>query len=134
MSRRTRRKHSPTFKAKVAVAAIKGEKTLADLAHLHDAHPTQITAWMLRDLLRGEGIAMGRGWVTAMMRRVAIEAVYRRPDTSKQADGHKVFQVPAARNDDRAAEPNLGDRYHLYTNGTWFHGVASSLGQRSPDC
>lgn len=74
------------------MAAIKGEKTLADLAHLHDAHPTQITAWMLRDLLRGEGIAMGRGWVTAMMRRVAIEAVYRRPDTSKQADGHKVFQ------------------------------------------
>lgn len=94
MSRCTRRKHSPTFKAKVAVAAIKGEKTLADLAHLHDAHPTQITAWMLRDLLRGEGIAMGRGWVTAMMRRVAIEAVYRRPDTSKQADGHKVFQDP----------------------------------------
>jgi putative transposase len=46
---------------------------------------------MLRDLLRGEGIAIGRDQVTTMMRRMAIEAVYRRPHTSKPADGHKVF-------------------------------------------
>lgn len=46
---------------------------------------------MLRDLLRGEGIAIGRGQVRTMMRRMAIEAVYRRPHTSKPADGHKVF-------------------------------------------
>jgi len=46
---------------------------------------------MLRDLLRGEGIAIGRDRVTTMMRRMAIEAVYRRPHTSKPADGHKVF-------------------------------------------
>ena len=46
---------------------------------------------MLRDLLRGEGIAIGRDQVTTMMRRMAIEAVYRRPHTSKPADGHKAF-------------------------------------------
>ena len=46
---------------------------------------------MLRDLLRGEGIAIGREQVTSMMRRMSIEAVYRRPHTSKPADGHKVF-------------------------------------------
>jgi putative transposase len=46
---------------------------------------------MLRDLLRGEGIAVGREQVTSMMRRMSIEAVYRRPHTSKPADGHKVF-------------------------------------------
>ena len=46
---------------------------------------------MLRDLLRGEGIAIGRDQVTTMMRRMAIEAVYRRPHASKPADGHKVF-------------------------------------------
>ena len=46
---------------------------------------------MLRDLLRGEGIAIGRELVTTMMRRMAIEAVYRRPHTSPSADGHKVF-------------------------------------------
>src|SRR4029077_11352925 len=46
---------------------------------------------MLRDLLRGEGIAIGRDQARTMMRRMAIEAVYRRPHTSKPADGHKVF-------------------------------------------
>jgi putative transposase len=46
---------------------------------------------MLRDLLRGEGIAVGRERVTTMMRRMGIEAIYRRPHTSKPADGHKVY-------------------------------------------
>ena len=46
---------------------------------------------MLRDLLRGEGIAIGRERVTTMMRQMRIEAIYRRPNTSKPAAGHKVF-------------------------------------------
>ena len=45
MTKRARRTHSPGFKAKVALAAIKGEKTLAELAKLFDVHPHQITAW-----------------------------------------------------------------------------------------
>ncbi len=45
MTKRTRRNHSPAFKAKVALAAIEGEKTLAELAQTHDVHPNQITAW-----------------------------------------------------------------------------------------
>jgi transposase-like protein len=45
MARRSRRTHSPAFKAKVALAAIKGEKTLAELAQQFDVHPNQITAW-----------------------------------------------------------------------------------------
>jgi len=45
MSKRPRRKHSPAFKAKVALAAIKGERTLAQLAEQFDVHPNQITAW-----------------------------------------------------------------------------------------
>ena len=45
MSRRPRRNHSPAFKAKVALAAIKGEKTLAELAQFFDVHPNQITQW-----------------------------------------------------------------------------------------
>jgi transposase len=45
MARRTRWTHAPTFKAKVALAAIKGEKTLAELAQHYDVHPNQITAW-----------------------------------------------------------------------------------------
>lgn len=45
MSRRPRRNHSPAFKAKVALAAIKGEKTLAELAEQFDVHANQITSW-----------------------------------------------------------------------------------------
>jgi transposase len=45
MTKRIRRTHSPVFKAKVALAALKGEKTLADLAQQFDVHPNQITAW-----------------------------------------------------------------------------------------
>jgi putative transposase len=46
---------------------------------------------MLRDLLRGEGIAIGRELVATMMRRMGIEALYRRPNTSKPAEGHKIY-------------------------------------------
>ena len=45
MSRRPRRNHSPAFKAKVALAAIKGEKTVAELAQQFDVHGNQITQW-----------------------------------------------------------------------------------------
>ena len=45
MSRRPRRNHAAAFKAKVALAAIKGEKTLAELAEQFDIHPNQITQW-----------------------------------------------------------------------------------------
>jgi transposase-like protein len=60
MSRRTRRNHSPAFKAKVALAAIKGEKTLAELAQLYDVHPTQITAWKAH-LVEGAAGLFGLG-------------------------------------------------------------------------
>ena len=43
--RRTRRNHAPGFKAKVAIAAIKGDKTLAELAEHFDVHPNQISEW-----------------------------------------------------------------------------------------
>jgi transposase len=45
MTKRTRRTHAPAFKAKVALAAIKGEKTLAELGQQYDVHLNQITAW-----------------------------------------------------------------------------------------
>ena len=45
MTKRTRRTHSPGFKAKMALAAIKGEKTLVELTKVFEVHPHQITAW-----------------------------------------------------------------------------------------
>jgi putative transposase len=46
---------------------------------------------MLRDLLRGEGVVIGREMVRTMMRRMCIEAMYRRPNTSKPCPGHKIY-------------------------------------------
>ena len=45
MSRRPRRNHTPAFKARVALAALKGDRTLAELAEQFDVHPNQITTW-----------------------------------------------------------------------------------------
>jgi transposase-like protein len=45
MSKRPRRNHAPAFKAKLALAAIKGDRTLAELAEQFDVHPNQITSW-----------------------------------------------------------------------------------------
>ena len=56
MTKRARRNHDPAFKAKVALAAIKGERTLAELAQLYDVHPNQITAWRAH-LLEGAALS-----------------------------------------------------------------------------
>jgi transposase len=45
MSRRPRRIHTPAFKAKVALVAVKGDRTVAALAEQFDVHPNQITSW-----------------------------------------------------------------------------------------
>ncbi len=45
MQRRPRRNHTPAFRAKVALAAMKGDRTLAQLAEQFDIHPNQITSW-----------------------------------------------------------------------------------------
>jgi transposase len=60
MTRRTRRNHTPAFKAKVALAAVKGEKTLVELAQLFDVHPNQITIWKAQ-LLDGAAGVFGSG-------------------------------------------------------------------------
>jgi putative transposase len=46
---------------------------------------------MLRDMLRAEGVAIGRERVAGMMRRMGIEAIYRRPSITKPAPGHKIY-------------------------------------------
>lgn len=60
MSKRPRRNHSPTFKAKVALEAHKGEKTVAEIAQRHDVHPNQVTEWR-RQLLERAAEVFGAG-------------------------------------------------------------------------
>ncbi|WP_353410132.1 IS3 family transposase [Brucella sp. NBRC 113783] len=204
MTRRPRRNHSPAFKAKVALAAIRGEQTLVELSQQFDVHANQIKQWkeqllegatgvfgdetkvepagptvdvktlhakigeltlengffvrcarqggiagrkemidrnhklsvvrqakllgfsrgsvyysprpvsnvdlalmrridelhldypfagsrMLQGLLRGEGLEVGRLHVATLMKKMGIEAIYRRPNTPKPAPGHKVY-------------------------------------------
>lgn len=77
MSRRARRNHSPTFKAKVAVDAIRGERTLAELAKLHDVHANQIVDWKNQLLTRAAGV-FGADTVS-----VITQSAYRCRDSSE---------------------------------------------------
>ena len=63
MTKRTRRTHSAAFKAKVALAAVKGDRTLAKLAQQFDVHPNQITEWK-RQLQECAAAVFGAGMVS----------------------------------------------------------------------
>lgn len=59
MARRPRRNHSAAFKAKVAVAALKGDRTMSELAHQFDLHPNQIKQWKDQLLENVQGVFEG---------------------------------------------------------------------------
>ena len=69
--RRKRRNHSPAYKVKVAVAAIKGDRTLAELSEQFDVHPNQIQDWRKR-LLDNVDTVFGKG---QLMREESDEKV-----------------------------------------------------------
>ena len=56
MGKRIRRNHTPAFKAKVALDALKGEKTLGELGQQFDVHVNQITQWKVQLLAGAEGV------------------------------------------------------------------------------
>jgi len=60
MPRRPRRNHTPVFKSKVALAAIKGDKTVAELSQQFDVHANQITQWK-NQLLEQAGVVFESG-------------------------------------------------------------------------
>ena len=65
MTRRPRRNHSAAFKAKVAIAAIKGERTVAQIAEHFDVHPNQVTTWKTQLEGAAAGVFDGGGGSTS---------------------------------------------------------------------
>ena len=72
MTRRKRRNHTPAFKANVALAALKGERTLADLAEQFDLHPNQIQDWKKR-WVEGADAVFGGNAVEAQHNEKEVE-------------------------------------------------------------
>ena len=75
MSRRPRRNHTPAFKAKVALAAIKGDRTLSELAEQFDIHPNQITTWKTQ-LEGGAAGVFGPGAGTGQLPAIDVKSLH----------------------------------------------------------
>ena len=102
MSKRTRRNHAPAKQAKAlgisrgSVYYLPRPVSRTDLSvmrrmdELHLEFPFAGSR-MLRDLLNREGFDVGRRHVATLMKRMRIEALYRKPSTSKPAPGHKIY-------------------------------------------
>ena len=75
MTRRPRRNHSAAFKAKVAIAAIKGDRTIAQLAEQFDVHPNQITSWKAQ-LESSAADVFGSGGGTAAQPAVDVKSLH----------------------------------------------------------
>lgn len=75
MTKRKRRNHSPAFKAKVALAAIRGDRTLAELAEQFDVHPNQIQDWK-KKLLSGAEEVFGEGRSSSESKEVEAEKLH----------------------------------------------------------
>jgi transposase len=75
MSKRPRRNHTPAFKAKVALAAIKGDRTLAQLAEQFDVPPNQVTSWKAQ-LEGGAADVFGPGGGTPAPPAVDVKSLH----------------------------------------------------------
>ena len=71
-----RRNHSPQFKAKVALAALRNEETIAELSSRFEIHSTMINKWK-KDLLDGAADIFGKNKKTAKQTESTIDDLYK---------------------------------------------------------
>jgi hypothetical protein len=113
MTKRKRRNHSPAFKAKVALAAVRGDRTLAELAEQFEVHPNQIQEWKKRLVAGAEDIFENGGredgsrndaeigklhakfWAADNVERFFIQSARSRPISERRAMIHAEHPLPA---------------------------------------
>jgi transposase-like protein len=91
MTRRTRRNHTAAFKAKVALAAVRRDKTLSELARMFAVYPNQITQWKSRLLEGAAGVFGAEGAGQAPTVDVKTLARFSRPPLMERA--HPLLQT-----------------------------------------
>ncbi|WP_186109756.1 IS3 family transposase [Burkholderia gladioli] len=109
MTKRPRRTHSAAFKAKVALAAVKGERTLAELAQQFDVHPNQITEWK-RQLQERAADVFGAGGASTNEPPVDLKSLHAK--IGQLALGN-VFFKRRARQGAIAERKEMIDRTHV---------------------
>ena len=73
---------------------------------------------MLRDMLRQDSFDVGRKHVATLMRRMGIEALYRKPRTTRRHPEHRVYPYLLREMDVCQPQPGLGHGHHVYPDGT----------------
>ena len=141
MKRRPRRNHTPAFKAKVALAAIKGDRTLAQLAEQFDVHPNQITSWKAQ-LEGGAADVFGPGGgkraAQPARRREVAACEDRRADAGERFFGRRARQGRFAERKamiDRAHDWRSAKQAKVLSisRGSVYYAAAASAGSRPGD-
>jgi transposase InsO family protein len=133
MTKRSRRNHGAAFKAKVALAAIRGEKTLSELAQQFDVHPNHIRQWtdqLLEGASRPAGRRRAHGRAAACFD--ADEANGHRGDLSpsqhlETGTGSQDLSIPAAQAAGDTLQSGLGNGHHLHSMARGFVYLAAVI-------
>ena len=99
--KQSRKKHSPAFKAKVALAALRGEETTAEIAHRFEVHPSQVRTWK-RSLVAGAAGLFGGD--LERLTKLSLEEKSRADDDTAQGEESLMNVCPSFEADPQPAK------------------------------